>query len=156
FGVGTGTTTPRAPGSIGGGRGPGTDPATLGPSAVAAPMESFIGVLDSSLFGRPAARTDGAPSLGSVPPQGRALLASVARERLAGERFAPGPADDGLPRSPNGALEIVEPSPTPTPTLPAESATPRLVEFPRGEAVESTEGDIQADVEALERIEDNR
>ncbi len=151
FGVGAGT-APSGHGSFGGGRGGGGGLAAPGASGVDAPGTSFIGVLDSSLFGRPAARTDGAPSLGSVPPRGHALLASVARERLAGERFAPSPADDGLPRSPNGALEIVGP----TPTLPAETAAPRLVEFPRGEAVESTEGDIQADVEALERIEDNQ
>jgi len=152
YGVGTGTTTPIASGPIAGSGDPGANPAALGSSTAVAPVASFVGVLDSSLFGRPAARNDGTPGMGSIPAQGHALLAHVARERIAGETLPPSPADDGLVRSPTGALQIVERAPT----LSAERPEPGLVEFPRGRRAESTDDGVRADVDALERIEANR
>lgn len=146
FGVGTGagSTTPDDPGA---------HPAAIGSASATAvaPSVGFVGVLDASLFGRPAARNDGmTPSAGAVSPQGRALAAAAARERLAAAQPAPSPADDGLARSPDG--EVLTAGLWPSPTNPGE---PKLAEFPANRA-ESHDAGLRADLDALERIEANR
>jgi len=155
FGVGTGTTGTANPGAVGAQRG--TTEAGH-PGTVAGVSPTFIGVLDSGLVGRPAARSDGIANVGPIPPEGRLLLANVARERLSGHAPAPSAADDGLARSPNGMLELVGPesalSPSPSPVV--EPGAPRLVEFPRGRPAESVDDGAQADAEALERLENDR
>jgi len=148
FGVGRGggTAPPNNPDPVFGR----SDPA-VGSAAAELPS-SFVGVLDSDLVGRPAAWSEGTLSVGPIPPQGRLLLANIAGERLAADSPAPSPADDGLPRSPNGRLETVRPEPSPV----APPEAPRLVEFPRDRRAESIDEADRADAEALERIENDR
>lgn len=149
FGVGTGATEPTAPAIDATARG-----TVGGPSSSPGAPSAFIGALDFDLVGRPVARKDGVSNIGPIPNEGRLLLATTARERLADSSLASGGADDGLVRSPDGMLEDQRRALTDVQTT--EPRAPKLVEFPNDRRAPSINDGVQADAEALDRMENDR